>query len=48
MKGQRKFHGLRAHIDNLLNQGWAITSCDPLLLKHGRNRLQACHGILIS
>lgn len=48
MKEQRKFHGLRAHIDDLLNRGWTITSREPLLLKRGRNRLQVCHGMLTS
>ncbi|SDH49725.1 hypothetical protein [Pseudomonas panipatensis] len=48
MKEQRTLNGLRAHVDQLLQQGWKITAREPLLLKYGRNRLRYDCGMLIS
>ena len=48
MKDQRKFHGLRAHVDQLLNEGWYIASRRPLTLKRGAECLQHRQGMLLS
>lgn len=48
MKEQRKLSGLRAHIEELLNQGWQITTREPLALRRGQERLQYRHGMLIN
>ncbi|CDF82658.1 hypothetical protein PKB_1293 [Pseudomonas knackmussii B13] len=48
MKEQRKLRGMRAHVDELLSQGWRTTSRDPLALKRGPQRLHYRHGMLIN
>ncbi|WP_201752555.1 hypothetical protein [Pseudomonas knackmussii] len=48
MKEQRKLRGLRAHVDELLSQGWQISAREPLALKRGRQRLHYRHGMLVS
>ncbi|MDN6872953.1 hypothetical protein QO209_10895 [Pseudomonas citronellolis] len=48
MKDQRQLRGLLAHIHQLLNQGWRITSLEPLALKRGPHRLYYRHGMLVS
>lgn len=48
MKEQRKLPGLRAHVDELLSQGWRITSRDPLALRRGRERLNFSCGMLVA
>lgn len=48
MKEQRTLIGLRAHVEELLSQGWRITSREPLALKRGRERLHYRLGMLVS
>ncbi|MDN6857321.1 hypothetical protein QO207_12065 [Pseudomonas sp. CAN2814] len=48
MTEQRQFHGLRLYVDQLLLEGWSITSREPLTLKRGQERLQHLHGMLLS
>lgn len=45
---QRYLPALRAHIDQLLNQGWVIASRSPLKLQFGRKTCLVRHGMLIS
>lgn len=47
MKDQRKFHGLRAHVDQLLSEGWYIASRRPLTLKRGSEQLRFRLGMLL-
>ena len=35
----RKYHDLRARIDDLITQGWSITGRDPLRLERGPRAL---------
>jgi hypothetical protein len=48
MKEQRHLPALRAHIEQLLHQGWVITTRAPLKLRNGRQSLVVSHGMLIS
>ena len=48
MKEQRHLPALRTHIEQLLNQGWVITTRAPLKLRNGRQSLVVSHGMLIS
>ncbi|HEX5844379.1 MAG TPA: hypothetical protein VFY62_18035 [Pseudomonas sp.] len=48
MEEQRYLPALRAHIDQLLNQGWVIASRSPLKLQFGRKTCLVRHGMLIS
>lgn len=48
MQEQRYLPALRAHIDKLLGNGWAIVQRDPLTLRHGRRTCLVMHGMLIS
>ena len=48
MKEQRHLPSLRAHIEQLLNEGWIITTRAPLKLRHGRQSCVVSHGMLIS
>jgi len=45
---QRYLPALRAHIDQLLNQGWVIAARNPLKLQLGRKTCLVRHGMLIS
>lgn len=47
MKEQRKFHALRAHIDELLKDGARIVSREPLTLQISGHRYSVRHGMLI-
>ncbi len=44
---KRMLSGLRAHVDQLLRDGWWISARDPLTLKRGSDRLQCLDGILV-
>ena len=48
MKEQRHLPALRAHIDQLLSEGWIIASRTPLTLRHGQETFLVSHGMLIS
>lgn len=48
MKEQRKLTGLRAHVEELLSEGWRITAREPLALRRGRERLHYRLGMLVS
>lgn len=48
MKEQRYLPALRAHIDQLLGNGWVIAERNPLRLQHGRKVCVVRHGMLIS
>lgn len=48
MKEQRKLTGLRAHVEELLSEGWRITAQEPLALRRGRERLHYRLGMLVS
>lgn len=45
---QRKLNELRNHIDDLLNDGWAISSRNPLTLQRDFRVCYVLHGMLIS
>lgn len=44
---KRMLPGLRAHVDQLLRDGWWISARDPLTLKRGSDRLQCLDGMLV-
>ncbi|WP_372866711.1 hypothetical protein [Pseudomonas sp.] len=46
-KEQRHLPALRAHIDQMLNNGWQIISRNPLKLSSGRRTCLVMHGMLI-
>ncbi|MDA7087605.1 hypothetical protein PH586_14540 [Pseudomonas sp. SA3-5] len=46
-KEQRYLPALRAHIDQMLNNGWKIISRSPLKLSSGRRTCLVMHGMLI-
>lgn len=48
MKEQRYLPALRAHIEELLGNGWVIASRDPLTLRNGHRCYLVAHGMLIS
>ncbi|WP_197432151.1 hypothetical protein [Ectopseudomonas composti] len=48
MKEQRHLPALRAHIEQLLNKGWSISSRNPLTLQNGHRCYLVSHGMLIS
>ncbi|MDP3815560.1 hypothetical protein [Pseudomonas sp.] len=48
MEEQRYLPALRAHIDQLLSQGWVIAARNPLKLQLGRKTCLVRHGMLIS
>ncbi|MGE8293934.1 MAG: hypothetical protein ACN6PH_00145 [Pseudomonas sp.] len=48
MKEQRHFPALRAHIEQLLSDGWIISSRTPLILQKGHRCYLVSHGMLIS
>lgn len=48
MKEQRKLMGLRAHVEELLSEGWRITAREPLALRRGKERLHYRLGMLVS
>ena len=48
MKEQRYLPALRAHIEQLLDEGWVITTRAPLKLRYGRQSCVVRHGMLIS
>lgn len=45
---QRKLNELRSHIDDLLNEGWIISTRNPLTLQRGTHICYVLHGMLIS
>lgn len=48
MKEQRKLTGLRAHVEELLREGWQITAREPLVLRRGAERLHYRLGMLVT
>ena len=48
MKEQRYLPALRAHIDQLLREGWVIAQRNPLKLQLGGRSCLVTHGMLIS
>ncbi len=44
---KRMLPGLRAHVDQLLRDGWWISARDPLTLKRGTDRLLCLDGMLV-
>lgn len=48
MKEQRYLPALRAHIDQLLSEGWVIAQRNPLKLQLGGRTCLVTHGMLIS
>lgn len=48
MKEQRYLPALRAHIDQLLREGWVIAQRNPLKLQFGGRSCLVTHGMLIS
>ncbi|WP_296217503.1 hypothetical protein [Pseudomonas sp. UBA2684] len=48
MKEQRSLPALRAHIEQLLSNGWVIAERSPLKLQLGRRTCLVLHGMLIS
>lgn len=44
---QRKLPALRAHIDQMLRDGWQIIDRNPLKLRNGRKTCLVMHGMLI-
>jgi hypothetical protein len=48
MKEQRYLPALRAHIDQLLREGWVIAQRTPLKLQLGGRSCLVTHGMLIS
>ncbi|MFU4924166.1 hypothetical protein ACM7Z6_30640, partial [Pseudomonas aeruginosa] len=44
---KRMLPGLRAHVDQLLRDGWWISARDPLTLKRGSDRLLCLDGMLV-
>ena len=48
MKEQRYLPALRAHIDQLLREGWVIAQRNPLKLQLGGRTCLVTHGMLIS
>lgn len=47
MQEQRQLPALRAHIDQLLKNGWQIICRSPLQLSNGRRSYLVLHGMLI-
>lgn len=47
MKEQRKYLALRAHIENLLQEGAKIVSRDPFTLRISGHLFRVQHGMLI-
>lgn len=45
---QRKLTELRNHIDGLLNEGWQISTRNPLTLQRDSNVCYVLHGMLVS
>ena len=45
---QREFNAMRAHIEQLLAKGWAITSRVPLTIERQERRSVLRCGVLIS
>lgn len=45
---QREFTAMRAHIEQLLNNGWSITSRSPLTIERQGQRSVVRCGVLIS
>ena len=48
MQEQRYLPALRAHIDQLLREGWVIARRNPLTLQLGGRTCLVTHGMLIS
>jgi hypothetical protein len=48
MKEQRYLPALRAHIDQLLREGWVIAQRNPLKLQFQGRTCLVTHGMLIS
>ena len=48
MKEHRFLPALRAHIEQLLDEGWVIAAREPLKLRLGRQHCVVRHGMLIS
>ena len=48
MQEQRYLPALRAHIDQLLREGWVIAQRNPLKLQLGGRTCLVTHGMLIS
>jgi hypothetical protein len=48
MKEQRYLPALRAHIEQLLHEGWVIAQRNPLKLQFGSKTCLVSHGMLIS
>ncbi|HAG77295.1 MAG TPA: hypothetical protein DCO74_00865 [Pseudomonas sp.] len=44
---RRRFHALRAHIDDLLRDGASLTGRDPVRLPVDGHALTVCHGMLV-
>jgi hypothetical protein len=45
---QREFNGMRAHVEQLLANGWSITARFPLTLERQRQKAVVRCGVLIS
>ncbi|MDX1365937.1 hypothetical protein [Pseudomonas sp.] len=48
MQEQRYLPALRAHIDQLLREGWVIAQRDPIRLQFAGRSCLVMHGMLIS
>ncbi|MDX1722313.1 MAG: hypothetical protein R3355_04270 [Pseudomonas sp.] len=48
MQEQRYLPALRAHIDQLLREGWVIVQRDPIRLQFAGRSCLVMHGMLIS
>lgn len=47
MKEQRRYHALRAHINELIQSGCRILSREPLTLRANGSLYTIAHGMLI-
>lgn len=47
MAEQRKYHAMRAHVEQLLARGWSISGRDPVRLECGRRVKVVRGGVLI-
>lgn len=48
MAEQRKYHAMRAHVEQLLARGWSISGRDPVRLECRGRVMQVRGGALIN